>query len=117
MTNGDAIPVKSTFTGPNNWKYSTRVEDNGHQLVLLATDELATAGPQEVSQALLRASPAELKALGVRMLRGVLAHEFSHVMDRHMLSGAIAGALSSAVAFASTTRHCGSSTRTPPARA
>lgn len=61
----------------------------------------AQAGPRDLSQAVARASTAELKALGTRMLRGVLAHEFSHVMDRHMLSGSLAAAISSAVAFAS----------------
>lgn len=55
----------------------------------------------EVTQAIARADEAQLKALGYRMLRGVLAHEFTHVMDRHMITGAIAGAISSGVAFAS----------------
>ncbi|MBI3552244.1 MAG: MFS transporter [Elusimicrobia bacterium] len=59
------------------------------------------ASPNEVSQALLRASDEQVQALGKRMLRGVLGHEFSHVTDRHMLTGAIAGAISSGVAFAS----------------
>lgn len=60
----------------------------------------AEATPTEVQAALLKADRAELKALGVRALRGVLGHEFSHVMDRHMLSGAIAGAINAAIAFA-----------------
>ena len=55
----------------------------------------------DIQAAVLKADRVELKALGVRMLSGVLAHEFSHVMDRHMLSGAIAGAVSSSIAFAS----------------
>lgn len=59
------------------------------------------ATPTEVQSAILKADHAQLKALGVRMLRGVLAHEFSHVMDRHMLSGSVAGAISSSIAFAS----------------
>ena len=59
------------------------------------------ATPAEVQSALADADKTELKTLGVRMLRGVLGHEFSHVMDRHMLSGSIAGAISSSIAFAS----------------
>ncbi|OGR93770.1 MAG: hypothetical protein A2V88_05065, partial [Elusimicrobia bacterium RBG_16_66_12] len=59
------------------------------------------ATPTEVQSAVLKADRAELKALGVRMLRGVLGHEFSHVMDRHMLSGSVAGAISASIAFAS----------------
>ena len=57
--------------------------------------------PADIQAAALKADRVELKALGVRMLTGVLAHEFSHVMDRHMLSGAVAGAVSSSIAFAS----------------
>jgi Zn-dependent protease with chaperone function len=59
------------------------------------------SSPADVQAAVLKADRVELKALGVRMLTGVLGHEFSHVMDRHMLSGAIAGAVSSSIAFAS----------------
>ncbi|MEQ1918057.1 MAG: MFS transporter [Elusimicrobiota bacterium] len=61
----------------------------------------ADATPSQVAAAVLKADRSELKALGVRMLRGVLSHEFSHVMDRHMLSGSIGGAIASGVAFAS----------------
>jgi len=61
----------------------------------------AEATPAQVAAAVLKADRSELKALGVRMLRGVLSHEFSHVMDRHMLSGSIGGAIASGVAFAS----------------
>ncbi len=61
----------------------------------------ADAAANELSQALVRASDAQIQALGRRMLRGVLGHEFSHVTDRHMLIGSISGAMSSAVAFAS----------------
>ena len=57
--------------------------------------------PADIQAAVLKADRVELKSLGVRMLTGVLAHEFTHVMDRHMLSGAIAGAVSSSIAFAS----------------
>lgn len=57
--------------------------------------------PQEAAQAIVRADAAQLKTLGTRLLRGVLAHEFSHVMDRHMVTGTIGGAISSGVAFAS----------------
>lgn len=59
------------------------------------------AGPEEMRAALKGASREDLKALGVRALRGVLGHEFSHVMNRDMILGGIAGALSSAVAFSS----------------
>ncbi|MFI5346984.1 MAG: M48 family metalloprotease [Elusimicrobiota bacterium] len=59
------------------------------------------SSPADIQAAVLKADRVELKALGVRMLTGVLGHEFSHVMDRHMLSGAIAGAVSSSIAFAS----------------
>jgi Zn-dependent protease with chaperone function/MFS family permease len=55
----------------------------------------------DIQAAVLKADRVELKALGVRMLTGVLSHELAHVMDRHMLSGAIAGAVSSSIAFAS----------------
>ncbi len=61
----------------------------------------ADASPSSVAAAVLKADRSELKALGVRMLRGVLSHEFSHVMDRHMLTGSIGGAIASGVAFAS----------------
>jgi len=61
----------------------------------------ADATPSQVAAVILKADRSELKALGVRMLRGVLSHEFSHVMDRHMLSGSIGGAIASGVAFAS----------------
>jgi Zn-dependent protease with chaperone function len=61
----------------------------------------ADATPSQVAAAVLKADRSELKALGVRMLRGVLSHEFSHVMDRHMLTGSIGGAMASGVAFAS----------------
>ena len=59
------------------------------------------SSPRETAQALVRADAADIKKLGVRMLRGVLGHEFSHVRDYHMLSGAITGAISSGVSFAS----------------
>ena len=60
-----------------------------------------TSSAADIQALVLKADRLELKALGVRMLTGVLGHEFSHVMDRHMLSGAIAGAVSSSIAFAS----------------
>ncbi|MDX6768902.1 MAG: MFS transporter [Elusimicrobiota bacterium] len=59
------------------------------------------SSPAEIVGALEKADHVALKALGTRMLRGVMGHEFSHVMDRHMLSGSVAGAISSGVAFAS----------------
>ncbi|UPT73406.1 MAG: M48 family metalloprotease [Elusimicrobiota bacterium] len=65
------------------------------------TGVAADATPAQVAAAVLGAPRPELKALGARMLRGVLAHEFSHVMDRHMLTGSIGGAIASGVAFAS----------------
>ncbi|MBI5210673.1 MAG: M48 family metalloprotease [Elusimicrobia bacterium] len=55
----------------------------------------------ELLQAVKSATDAQLKDLGYRGLHGVLAHEMSHVMDRHMLLGAVTGGISSAVAFAS----------------
>ncbi|MCX5795640.1 MAG: M48 family metalloprotease [Elusimicrobia bacterium] len=58
------------------------------------------ATPVQVAEAVKNASAEDIKKLGVRALRGVLAHEFSHVMDRHMLLNAIAGSISSGVAFA-----------------
>lgn len=64
-------------------------------------DVRADASPAEVTAAVLKADHVQLKALGMRILRGVMGHEFSHVMDRHMLTGSVAGAISSGVAFAS----------------
>jgi Zn-dependent protease with chaperone function len=60
----------------------------------------ADATPLQAAEAVRNASVDDIKKLGVRALRGVLSHEFSHVMDRHMLVGAIAGSISSGVAFA-----------------
>jgi Zn-dependent protease with chaperone function/cold shock CspA family protein len=60
----------------------------------------ADAGPVQIAEAVRNAGDAELKALGTRVLRGVMAHEMSHVMDRHMLLGSMAGAISSGVSFA-----------------
>jgi Zn-dependent protease with chaperone function len=65
------------------------------------TGVTTASSPADIQAAVLKADRVELKALGVRMLSGVLGHEFSHVMDRHMLSGSIAGAISSSIAFAS----------------
>lgn len=59
------------------------------------------AGQEELSAALRAADAAQLKALGYRALRGVLGHEFSHVMNRDMILGAVAGGMSSAIAFSS----------------
>jgi len=42
-----------------------------------------------------------LEIMDDQELEGVLAHEMSHVMDRHMLWGAMTGAIASAVSFAS----------------
>ncbi|MDE2293701.1 MAG: M48 family metalloprotease, partial [Elusimicrobia bacterium] len=59
------------------------------------------AGPQALIQALQKADAASIKALGVRMLRGVMGHEFNHVMHRDMLISAGVGTVSSAISFAS----------------
>ncbi len=61
----------------------------------------ADATPSQVAAAVLKADRSELKALGVRMLRGVLGHEWSHVEDRHMLLGSIGGAIAAGIQFAS----------------
>ncbi|MFA6002626.1 MAG: M48 family metalloprotease [Elusimicrobiota bacterium] len=61
----------------------------------------AQASPLEVAEALKNAGTEDLHALGYRALRGVLGHELSHVMDRHMLIGAITGTIATGVAFAS----------------
>ena len=60
-----------------------------------------TAGPQEIVRALQKADRAEVKALGVRALRGVMGHEFEHVMHRDMLLGSIAGTIASGISFSS----------------
>ena len=60
----------------------------------------AYATPVQTAEAVKNASVEDMRKLGVRALRGVLSHEFSHVMDRHMLLNAIAGSISSGVAFA-----------------
>lgn len=60
----------------------------------------ADASPVQIAEAVKSAGSAELKTLGTRVLRGVMAHEMSHVMDRHMLLGSMAGAISSGVSFA-----------------
>jgi Zn-dependent protease with chaperone function len=59
------------------------------------------ADPQELIEAVRRAPAAEIKALGVRALRGVVGHELSHVMHRDMMLGAVAGSMASAIAFSS----------------
>ncbi|MFA5139029.1 MAG: M48 family metalloprotease [Elusimicrobiota bacterium] len=59
------------------------------------------ADPEEVIAAVQRAPAAEIKALGVRALRGVIGHELSHVMHRDMILGAVAGSMASAIAFSS----------------
>ncbi|MBI4679529.1 MAG: M48 family metalloprotease [Elusimicrobia bacterium] len=61
----------------------------------------ADASPEELLAAVAKADDADLALLGYQGLRGVLAHEMSHVMDRHMVIGAVSGAIASAVAFAS----------------
>ncbi|MBI5596463.1 MAG: M48 family metalloprotease [Elusimicrobia bacterium] len=59
------------------------------------------AGPQEIVRVLQTADRAQLKALGVRALRGVMGHEFNHVMHRDMLLGSIAGTIASGISFSS----------------
>ncbi len=56
--------------------------------------------PEALSQVVSKASASDIEKLGERYLRGVLAHEFTHVMDRHMLSGFIMGSILSAINFA-----------------
>lgn len=60
-----------------------------------------SAGPQEIVQALQKADRVALKALGVRALRGVMGHEFEHVMHRDMILGSLAGSIASGISFAS----------------
>lgn len=60
-----------------------------------------TSTPQDAAQAVMRADQAQLAALGERLLTGVLGHEFSHVMDRHMLTGSVGAAASSIFSFIS----------------
>jgi len=57
--------------------------------------------PQDAAQAVMRADKPQLEALGERLLTGVLGHEFSHVMDRHMVTGSVGAALNSLVSFVS----------------
>ena len=57
--------------------------------------------PQDAAQAVMRADKAQLDALGERLLTGVLGHEFSHVMDRHMVTGSVGAAASSIFSFIS----------------
>ena len=59
------------------------------------------AGPEAVRQAVLGASQEQLKALGYRIMRGVLGHEFTHVMHRDMILGGIAAGQASGISFAS----------------
>ncbi len=56
--------------------------------------------PEALSAVVSKANAADIEKLGERYLRGVLAHEFTHVMDRHMLSGFIMGSILSAINFA-----------------
>ena len=87
--------IASTDAGTKEFKVFRRAISGS------VTGVPADATPSQVAAIVLKADRSELKALGVRMLRGVLSHEFSHVMDRHMLSGSIGGAIASGVAFAS----------------
>ncbi|PCI37400.1 MAG: hypothetical protein COB53_06465, partial [Elusimicrobia bacterium] len=57
------------------------------------------AAPVDVIAALENADRQDLKKLGVRALRGVMGHEFNHVMHRDMLLGAITGTISQGIAF------------------
>lgn len=57
------------------------------------------ADPADVIQAVRTAGSERLRALGFRVLRGVLAHEFTHVKQRHMLVGTITGSISSGIAY------------------
>ncbi len=59
------------------------------------------ASPSQVAEAVQSAPAEALDLLGVRVLRGVMAHELNHVMDWHMAIGAAAGAFTSALSMAS----------------
>ncbi|MFA6316048.1 MAG: M48 family metalloprotease [Elusimicrobiota bacterium] len=59
------------------------------------------ATQEQLLAAVAGASDADLTKLGYQALRGVMAHEMSHVMDRHMVVGAVSGGIASAVSFAS----------------
>ncbi|MCX5789431.1 MAG: M48 family metalloprotease [Elusimicrobia bacterium] len=61
----------------------------------------ADAAPEAVRQAVQGATQAQLKELGYRIMRGVLGHEFTHVMHRDMILGGIASGQSSGISFAS----------------
>ncbi|MBI4345818.1 MAG: MFS transporter [Elusimicrobia bacterium] len=61
----------------------------------------ADAGPQAVIGAVRNASREQLEALGERIMAGVIGHEINHILHRDMILGAIAGAQSSGIAFAS----------------
>ncbi|MFA6092129.1 MAG: AAA family ATPase [Elusimicrobiota bacterium] len=56
-------------------------------------------GSAALRAAVAEAAPSELKALGVRVLRGILGHELSHVMNRDMVIGAVSESLTAAVAL------------------
>jgi Zn-dependent protease with chaperone function len=62
-------------------------------------DVAEDAAPMELVAALEKAELQDLKKLGVRALRGVMGHEFKHVMHRDMLLGAVTGTISQGIAF------------------
>jgi Zn-dependent protease with chaperone function len=61
----------------------------------------ADARPSIVIQALQDAEAGKVQEIGIRALRGVMGHEFMHVMHRDMLLGAISGTMASGISFAS----------------
>jgi len=82
-------------TDPNSKSYAVFRRAIRGSLPDLAED----AAPLEVAAALEKADRQDLKKLGVRALRGVMGHEFNHVMHRDMALGAIAGTISQGIAF------------------
>ncbi len=56
--------------------------------------------PETLSNVVSKANASDIEKLGERYLRGVLAHEFTHVMDRHMLDNFVIGSVLSAINFA-----------------
>ncbi len=56
--------------------------------------------PETLSAVVSKANASDIEKLGERYLRGVLAHEFTHVMDRHMLDNFVIGSILSAINFA-----------------
>ncbi|MHB2025473.1 MAG: M48 family metalloprotease [Elusimicrobiota bacterium] len=60
----------------------------------------ADAAPDQAAQAVMRATPGQLKDLGKDLLLAVWSHEVSHERYHHMLIGAVAGDLNMTVSNA-----------------